>query len=172
MQLSYRADDPDIPGGTPWVYGTWTSVVGSGTEFIGVYPCWNGTSCIDVDLSDTNILATMHYPANEPGDFTRWDFNGIRILDVNGTIPAFISVAINPATNMIGFDASRITFDSDNIWVNWQGLYGRSDTVVSLDVTGAPVDDGGSAVPEPASLLLFGSGMVGLGVRAWRKRRG
>lgn len=75
---------------------------------------------------------------------------------MNGTIPDFTSVAINAATNMAGFDASRITFDANNIWVNWQGLPYDTNTIVSLDV------NGGSDVPEPSTMLLVGLGAVAI----------
>jgi hypothetical protein len=150
VQLAYYAPD------TSSIFrGPWTAVVGAGAEFTFVLPCFSGASCIDVDISDTNILVTMNY-GSEPGNFTNHPFNGIRIYDINGQIPDFTSVIINSATNLPGFDASRIAFDSNNIWINFQSLIGTGYPLVSLDVAGA------SGVPEPATMILLGPVLIGL----------
>ena len=60
---------------------------------------------------------------------------------------------------MVGFDASRVTFDADNIWVNWQGLAFDENTIVSLDITGS------AAVPEPGTLSLLVLGLLATGLR-------
>lgn len=130
------------------ISGPTTAVVGAGVEFPSTLD-----SMFNLDISDSNLHATYNYTSG----WTGGPFNGFRIFDVNGTIPAFSSVAINGATNMVGFDSSRITFDADNIWVNWQNLDFDLSTVVSLDVNG-----GGSEVLEPSTMLLMGLGLTGL----------
>jgi len=68
-------------------------------------------------------------------------------------------VTINAATNLAGFDASRVTFDTDNVYLNIQGLNVNSDSVVKVDISGA--------VPEPAAwtLMIAGFGLVGGALR-------
>jgi hypothetical protein len=78
--------------------------------------------------------------------------NGIAIDLVLG--PAFDSVTINPATNMVGFDISRISFTAGQIQVDWQNLPFNAGTIVKLDI--------GTVIPEPAGLVLFGSGLAAL----------
>ncbi len=92
--------------------------------------------------------------------WTTTAFNGFRLYDINGTIAPITSVSINAASNMVGLDASRITFDADNIYVNWNGLAFDTGTVVTLDING-------SAVPEPASwaLMIGGFGLIGASMR-------
>jgi hypothetical protein len=114
---------------------------------------------VTMDISDTNIFVGYLNTA-------AWNaaaFNGFVITDVFGTIPDFTSVLLNPSTNLAGLDASRISFDANHIWVNWQGLSFSSENAVSLDVEAGP------AVPEPTSLVLLASGLMGL--RAARNRR-
>jgi len=131
-------------------------VVGAGVEIPNGICCgFEGA----LDLSDTNILADFH----DSSSYTVSAFNGFRISDVFSTIAPFTGVSINAATNMGGLDASRISFDADNIWVNWQGLLFDSQTIVSLDINGG-------TVPEPATLALVSLGLVGIG--AQRRRRG
>lgn len=115
------------------------------------------------DFSDTNIFVDYR----NSGTWTLTAFNGFHVFDLNGTIPAIVSVTINPATNLAGFTASRITFDADNIWVDWGGLSFDGETVVSLDV----LPEGATPVPEPAQLLLLGAGLAAVAARV-RRRRG
>ncbi len=102
-----------------------------------------------MDISDANLL--LDFAVN--GSISSASFNGFRITDIFGAIPAFAGVTINPVTNLSGFDASRITFDDDHIWVNFQNLFVNPDTVVSLDI---------SSVPEPTAISLAVIGLLGV----------
>jgi len=145
VEVSYRF--PDI--NTVFNGNTVDVVVGPGQE-ISNFPV--GDPRTNIDLSDTNIYVTY----NSASTWTNTSFNGLQFFDVFGTIPNITQVSINGATNLGGFDASRITFDADHIWVNWAGLTFDQSTIVSLDVNGSA-----AAVPEPMSLLLVGSGLLG-----------
>lgn len=60
-------------------------------------------------------------------------YNGIALnLLSPGTIK---SVTIDPATSMVGFDTSRLSFTAKQIQVDWQNLAFDASTIVKLDVT-------------------------------------
>jgi hypothetical protein len=130
-------------------------VVGPGLEIPDI------AGGFDVNLSDTqihfsNLTASQGYSSGT--------FNGWLFFDLAAAIDPFGSVTINPATNMVGFDASRISFDADHIWVDFVGLTGDSSTVVVLDI-------GPAAVPEPSTAFLLATGTALLaGFRRLRKR--
>lgn len=82
-------------------------------------------------------------------------YNGIAINVLStGTIT---SVKIDPATNMAGFDTSRISFTAKQIQVDWQNLTFDSSTIVKLDVkfvktpehAGRTVTDNPPKLPKP-----------------------
>lgn len=84
---------------------------------------------------------------------------------MTNSIAPFTSVTIDPITNMIGLDASRISFDADNIFVNWQSLGFSTETIVRLNLGGGTVP-----VPEPATVLLLPSGLLAAGAFARKSR--
>ncbi len=144
------------------IYDPGPIVVGPGVELPALYSVFSDVAT--ADFSDTNILFDYYTNAN----WATGSFNGFRVWDINGVIPAFTSVTVNPATNMVGFSAANITFDADNIYVNWQGLAMNPSTIVSLDINGG----GGSvgSVPEPTSIALLGMGGIGLVLARTRRR--
>lgn len=119
--------------------GPQDAVVGPGVEG-NFYPPYT------IDVSDTSIL--IDFAQNSTWGAA--SFNGIRIFDLNGTVPSLTSVTLT-ATNMPGFDQARIIFDSDNVWLNFQSLPWNSSHFIVVSV---------QAVPEPSTYINFLAGMA------------
>ena len=138
--------------------GPHTFTVGSGVEivkFIGDF---------DLDVSATNITARNFI---FPDKFFDAPFNGFKVSDDFGNVRNISGVTINGATNMLGFELSRVSFDANNVFVNWQGLSFEESTVVSLDVT---FESAAAPLPSVATTGVTLLGGVG-GFRLLRRRQ-
>ena len=71
------------------------------------------------------------------GIWTNAAFSGFDVMDLTNN-PLISSVTIDPSTNMVGLTSNDIFFDSNSVWINWEGLGFTASTVVKLDVTFDP----------------------------------
>jgi hypothetical protein len=115
----------------------------------------------DLVVNDSSLVVPSFYFNGCAGCmWSAADFNGFVFTDYTNS--PITSVTIDPSTTMPGFTLDNVSWTSNQIWVNWQGLPPTGG--VKLDISG-----GGSAIPEPSTWLLLGSSLVGLA--AWRTRR-
>jgi hypothetical protein len=150
-------------GGLGWNGSTWT-VPGSGGNFSDELFTYFNVSADDTSITfnySVDTFGGMPW-ANSALSLSPTIYNGIAIDLVSGS--SFTSVSIDSATNMAGFDASHVSFTGNQIQVDWHGLPFDTSTIVKLDV-------GTSTVPEPASLLLLGTGLAGIALAAWRNNK-
>ncbi|WP_227815600.1 PEP-CTERM sorting domain-containing protein [Nitrogeniibacter aestuarii] len=138
-----------------------TSEVLNGTYLVGPGTEINVPGVAFIDFSDTNLLGIY----GSSFTFASHPFVGYVFSDANGDIDSFASVAINPLTSVAGFDASRITFDDDHIWVNMTGLTVQAGDALSFDVSAV------AAVPEPETYAMFLAGLGLIGGVARRRFR-
>jgi hypothetical protein len=133
-----------------------------GTAPVNPVAHFNSFGQTNYDVSAANILITN----SAGGDifFLPASFNGVSVTGIGLTEP-ITGVTINPATNLAGFDASRVSSNADAVFVNLQSLTTTTTTVVSLDVQFA------QPAPEPSSLTLLGIGTLGLLGYGWRRKR-
>ena len=124
---------------------SWT--VGPGVEVSG-FPSADART--DLDVSANNIQMTFISSSTWSGA----EQNG-PVFEVLTAGPLISGVSINPATDLGGFDMTRVSFTPTTITVNWQGLAFNTGEVISLDVTFDGVVEDATPVPSLSMLGLM-----------------
>lgn len=95
-----------------------------------------------------------------PVTFLTGTFNGWSFYDTTNNLPPITGVTVNGTTTIAGFDASRVSFDADHIYLNFVDLADQNNFYAAVDVT--------FGVPEPGTWALM---FAGLGLVASVARR-
>jgi hypothetical protein len=127
-------------------------VVGAGVE----YPAGSISGYAEsIDLSDTQIEVGIPVAVS----FTPVTFNGFVITDLSGV---FLS-----ASYVSGVLPASISIAGNQLFLNYQGVSTSAAGNTIIDVT----TNGVAATPLPAALPLFATGLAGLGLLGWRRKR-
>jgi hypothetical protein len=114
------------------------------------------------DISANQIVLN----AFAEGNWDNSSFNGPRFYDYGLDDVDLTGVSVNPASNMAGLSNANLTWDGDNIYVNWQGLLFNPETQVILDLQ----FNGEQSVPE-ASTWAAGGTLAAVVGGMWLRRR-
>jgi Ca2+-binding RTX toxin-like protein len=107
-----------------------------------------------IDIGRASI--TYQITSTAAGTFYAASFNGIRISDADGLVPAIVGVTIDSATNSLGITPERVMFDGNDIAVNVQGLpyqQGQGFTLhVDFGSGGTPSQQVWTITPQAATV--------------------
>jgi hypothetical protein len=115
------------------------------------------------DISGNQIVLSGFSSSN----WNSSSFNGPHFFDAGGDDLNLTGVSVNPASNMDGLSNANLTWDGDNIFLNWQGLSFNSETQVILDLQ----FNGEQSVPEASTWAAGGALAAVVGGMWFRRRR-
>ena len=148
---------PTLPGHTS--SGPFDRVVDNRVEFpSALFTPFFGPS---FDFGDDTLSITHTATSHAPAVFNGWIFN-----DLTNALPDFTSFSIISDTSGFFLNApSRLSFDAENLRLNFQGLsFGSASDEIVLKVGFAPTP----TVPLPAGVPLIATG---LGLFAYLRKR-
>jgi len=151
--LYFSGPDKNTPVET---YFNGNFVVGPGFELL---PDLSIGADAALDVSDTQI--TLVFAASFAGGGSVGVFD--RISDVFGQVRPFTSFTVNPSTTVVGFDQSRLSFDENNLFIDYTGLSYTTGQKLVFDVAAVPV-------PEPETYALMLAGLAAVGAVARRRK--
>jgi len=143
-----------------------TGASGDGLTDLSLGELWeNG-----VALGDMEVLATNHSSSAGWADFELYNFH----LDFNLT-PGTFKINVTDSSNNVLWD---VAVNDTTFTIGQFGFYNYSQGSVRYagfeQTEGTLIDDdpGPNPIPEPATMLLFGTGLAGLaGLRLKRKKK-
>lgn len=146
---------PDL--GTSFSPPTAPVVVGAGIEIPGGAITPGRGFGFDVFSSQIEYFAGENVVY---GDGGLGAFNGF-VLTFAGA-PTITNVTLNPATTLTPV---AFSWTGNTVTLNYNGLLVSTSSITLLDVS-----DGGTTVPEPASIAVLGMGLLGMAGLRRRKR--
>lgn len=134
-------------------------VIGPGAEWSVIHGNFT------VDMDDTGF--SLFWIGCGPGcSYTATSFNGIRLQDSFNMVGDFTAVTFTGGTQNV--TQSMVTFDQNNIWLNFSGMAINENATARFEI----FDAAPGVVPEPATVTLMASGLLVIaGVAARRRRR-
>ena len=122
-----------------------------------------GTTFLDTHGNTTTTVTPgqVVFTFISTGTFGKATFNGFQIAETGGAPATITGVSLDSSSNLSGFDASRISFDTKDVFANVQGLSFVQGQNVTLDLSFLPPTP--AAVPEPSATLTFALAALGLG---------
>lgn len=138
-------------------------VLGTGSVTAGGFTV-NSFGQHNVTVTDAQIM--LQNVAGTSINFVTAAFNGYELIEAGGSPVTITGVAVDSATNVSGFDASRVSFDATHVFLNMHDLTTQNLQEVVLDL-----QFGSSSVPEPISAGMVGFGLAVTGLVRRLKRR-
>jgi len=137
------------------------AIVAEGTSDL-MYP--HGGIWYNVNVEADSIY--VDYVGN--ATWTTASFNGLvvgSLDDSSGNALQGVSITTN-----LAWDASRLTFSDDTVSFNWNGLSFTSNSYFLAELDFG-TSDNNAPVPEPATMVLLGTGLAGLAGTRMRRRK-